>query len=94
MLVSAIQHCESAISKLFYLVLFYISFPSVEVLVVFIHSPKFGMYLYDHYFELSIRSITYLHFVKIFSDVLVCSFLWKIFICFFIWLDSLLVSMY
>lgn len=50
----------------------------------------FGEHLYDHYFELFIRSIIYLHLIKdFFLRFIPCSFIWNIFLCFFIFLDSL-----
>lgn len=40
---------------------------SVKILTVFNHSsPEFSEHIYEHYFELFIRKITYLRFIKVF----------------------------
>ena len=66
----------------------------VEVLSVFISSsPTFSEHLYSHYFNF-IRQTAYLILLKFFPEILFCSFVWNILLCFFILLDSLYLGLY
>lgn len=68
----------------------FLYFLFVDLIPVFIHfSPKFVEHLYNHYFEFFVRYVTYLCFIKVFSEVLFSSFIWKILFCIFILLDCL-----
>lgn len=66
-----------------------------KVLTVFIHSSsEFREHFYDYHFELFIRLITYLYFIKFFFFCSFILFIWNMLLCFFTLLDFLSVSMH
>lgn len=74
-----------------YLVLSYCSVSLLKFCVhpffSFVGLIEFSEHLYDHYFELSIRSLT--SSLRTFPVLLPCCFIWNTFLCFFIFLDTL-----
>ena len=87
LLFSSVMLFFISVTSIWYLLIFSVSF-FVEVPPLLIpSSPEFGEHLYDHYFELFIRKITYLYFIKVclfvcFPEVLPCSFACIIFLFF------------
>ena len=62
---------------------------SVEVLTVIIHCfPKFGENVYDNGFESFSSKLFISVSLKFFPKVLSCSFIWDIFLCLLILLES------
>ena len=72
----------------------YIFYLFVEILTLFMHCSDLGEHLYDHNLNpLSDKLLTSVSLRSI-SGVLPQSFVWNLFICFFIFLDSLCWFLY
>lgn len=56
-------------------------------------SPKLSEHVYNHHFKLFIRKSTYLCFIRVFSEVLSCFFVWNTVLCLVILPEFLFVSM-